>query len=96
MFGRRVDLVKSRVFVEVMVIEFVNHGVDRRFQLFEINAHTQVIEPGGPNRHLDLPVVAVRIFAVSGVGSEMMATGKVCFYKNIHSNSPMVRGMVAA
>ncbi len=88
-FGRRVMDLKCLMIIEVAVVEIVKDAVHGFLDRSEIDSHTQGIQLFGPNRHFDIPVVAVGLFTVSRVIPEMMARGKVGFYENIkHAVSP--------
>ena len=76
-FGRGVLLLKGRKFVEILVIQFLHDHVHRLFQVLEIDAHAQFVKFGGAHRHLHLPIVAVRSFAVAGIVAQMVARGKM-------------------
>ena len=67
MFGGWVQYRKSRMFVEIAVIDGVDHLFDMLFEDSEINTHAQAIQGGGANGDLDLPVVAMRFLAVSWI-----------------------------
>lgn len=89
--GRGITIDKCRVPVEVPVVQIVNYGVNLFFQGLEIDPHAQVVELGCPDRYPDLPVVAVGVFAVAGIITQVMTAGKMGLYKNIHKKTPVGR-----
>ncbi len=74
MFGRGIPLKKSRVLIEIAVIQSVDDTVHLFFKDFKINPHAQLIKLMSPDRHLDFPVVPVGLFASTRVLAQMMTT----------------------
>jgi hypothetical protein len=87
MFGRWVDCLEGLMLIEIAVVQLIDHGVDDFFQLFEIDPHTEMIELTRPDSHFDLPIVAVGIFAIPRIGTEVVSPGKMGCYIDIHLNS---------
>jgi hypothetical protein len=87
---------KGRMFIEVAVIQLVNLGVYLLFEDFKINAHTQFIQFAGPDRNLNLPIVTVRFFAVTGIFAQVMGSGKVGFDENVKHgcSSVQIKGVL--
>lgn len=84
MFRGGINCGKGRVQIEIAMVQFVDHGVDRLFQHLEVDPHAQMVQRVGPHRDLDMPVVAVGIFTVAGIGAQMMAAGKMRFDEDVH------------
>lgn len=95
MFRGGIDLGKGRVQVEIAMVQLINHGVDRLFQHLEVDAHAQWVQFVGAYRDFDMPVMAVGIFTVAGIGAQVMAAGKMGFDEDVHG-APDLNNKISA
>ena len=84
-FRGGIHLPEGGEFVQILVIQLRQHAGHTALQFPEIDAHAEPVQFPRPDRDPDLPVVAVRPFAVAGIGPEMMTAGKLAFNKDIHA-----------
>ncbi len=83
MFRGWVLVKKGRMFIEIAVIELVDDFVHLFFENFEVYTHSQFVQLRGPDGDLHLPVVAVRLFTVTWIFTQMMGTGEMGFDEDI-------------
>ena len=84
-FRGGIHLPEGGEFVQILVIQLRQHAGHTALQFPEIDAHAEPVQFPRPDRDPDLPVVAVRPFAVAGIGPEMVTAGKLAFNKDIHA-----------
>src|SRR3569832_2860301 len=72
-----IDLVEGWSLVEVMVSEGRDHLFRRALERLEVETHADLVECGGDDLDLHLPIMAVQAAALAGIVPEQMGGGEV-------------------
>jgi hypothetical protein len=79
----RLDSIKRLDFVEIKMIQSLQHQIRGSFQIYEVHDHSAFAKRCGSRRDMDPVIVPMKVFALPLVVPQAMSGGKVGYDFNL-------------